>query len=320
MIINLITTIQLTRLTNAFAGVANLWLVVLWTRAQEHETAYDAFNRRPLWLLLGASVVLGVGLSMYGGSLNDVFDARRDRALAKGRPIPEGRVSPQSAALIGFVSLLASLVAAAVVGHISLLACLACATLILFFNTTARYVPSLALTSVAAIYGSHMLIVNLQMRFIWPIVLVMVHAAAVHGVAHVLERKRPRYTILTIIGATLGISLLVTALIARLGWEGPLWTQVVSPYLLTWPAAAVILFVLSSIQKSRYASGPAFAAEKLRRYGSLWMGLYGVAWLLGAGFLHEAAILGALVIMGVLWMMLVRDVGGLLERPLGYRW
>ena len=70
----------------------------------------------------------------------------------------------------------------------------------------------------------------------------------------------------------------------------------------------------------RFASSPDFAAEKLQRYGSLWIGIYGICWLLGTGLYGEAAILAALVVSAIIWMMIVRDLGAWIEQPIGYRW
>jgi len=43
-------------------------------------------------------------------------------------------------------------------------------------------------------------------------------------------------------------------------------------------------------------------------------------WLLGGGLFNEAIILGSLVIVGMLWMFLVRDLGAWIEQPIGYQW
>jgi len=89
---------------------------------------------------------------------------------------------------------------------------------------------------------------------------------------------------------------------------------------LAWPIAAVVLFIISAINKTRFASSRAFAAEKLQRYGGLWLGFYGVAWLLAGGLWTEALILAIPVTMGVLGMLIVRDLGAWIEQPVGYRW
>lgn len=321
-IISLFSTVQLTRLTNAFAGVANLWFVVLWTRSVgEAESTRVSLIEWPLWVVLGITAVLGVSVSMYAGAINDVFDARRDRVFSPGRPIPSGRISIETASLIGFISLLISVLAAISLGNTVLYICLLCTTAILFYNTMARHVPSLGLLTVSVIYGSHMLMPNLGLRFIWPILLVMVHATIVHAVVYKLLQKRPKFSWLTIVGVVLGYSVIILVLVAQTGHRGIFWDNATYPwYGFATPLAAVITFTVSSVNKIRFASSPKYAAEKLERYGSLWMGIYGVCWLLGGGRFIEAMILGLLVLLGIIWMMTVRDLGVWIEQPVGYRW
>ncbi|MFG0330979.1 MAG: UbiA family prenyltransferase [Phycisphaerales bacterium] len=320
-IVSLISTVQISRLAHAFAGVASLWFVILWVRAaQDLEPANPTLHSAPLWVLLGLAAAIGVGMSTYAGALNDVFDFRRDQTFAPSRPIPAGRVSVRSATIVGFSSLIVSMLAASTLGAASFLTCVFCASSILFYNTTARHVPSLGLLTVALIYGSHMLIVSPGMRFIWPVLLVMIHAAAVNAAVYRLEEKRPKLTVLTAIGFGIGYLLLALAVVYQAGHEGPLWRNAYEWYGLVWPAFAVTVFIYSAFSKARFASSPTFAAEKLQRYGSLWIGLYGVAWLLGGALYRESLILGLLVTLGILWMIFVRDLGAWIEQPVGYRW
>lgn len=319
-LISLLSTVQLTRLANAFAGVANLWFVILWTRATPLESGYEEMSERPLPILLGLGIILGVGISTYAGSLNDVFDARRDQVLSPTRPIPSGRISIRSAALIGFISLLLAMMTATLLGLSALKVCLICATLILVFHTTTRHLPGFSVITVAAIYASQMLMMNVGMRFIWPILLIMIHASAVYVAAHRLEGRGPKFRIWSWVGAGLGMLGLGVLMWLMCGHEGPLWEGAYSWIGLSWPLALAVLFLISSIHKTRFASSREFASEKLQRYGSLWIGLYGVAWLLGAQMFVEALILGSLVTLGVLWMLLVRDLGAWIEQPVQYRW
>lgn len=321
LLISLVSTVQLTRLAHAFAGVANLWFIILWTRAHgELERTNEYVSDAPLWVLLVLSAVLGVGMSAYAGALNDLFDIRRDQTFAPDRPIPSGRMSMRTAATIGFASLIAALLAATAFGRPAFLMCLFCSTAILVWNSTARHVPSLGLLTVAVIYGSHMLMVNLGLRFIWPVLLIMVHATAVHAAVYRLERKRPRQTILTWIGVAIGFVGLAMAVWYQTGHEDVLWEGVYAWIGLIWPGTAALLFILSAFNKVRYASSRAYAAEKLQRYGALWMGIYGVGWLIGGRLLMEALILGLLVGLGILWMVFIRDLGAWIEQPVGYRW
>lgn len=323
-VLSLLTTVQLTRAANAFAAVANLWFVVLWTHSVETEAVNPAIAGRPVWIFLLLGAVIGIGLSAYGGALNDVFDARLDQAFAPDRPIPSGRISPQSAVIIGVSSLLLAMLAAMIavgfIGVSSFFMCIACAAAILFFNALAKHIPSLRLLTIAVIHGSLMLTLSFGLRFIWPILLVMVHAVGVHAAIAWLEDKRPRATFLTVVAVVVGFGMLAIALYTQTGHEGPLWEPNYRLHGLLWPAAAVLLFIVMVANKVRFASNRALAGEKLERYGSLWMGIYGLAWLLGGGLYIPAIWLGALVTLGILWMMFVRDLGAWIDEPAGYRW
>ncbi len=321
LIVNLLSTVQLSRLTHAFAAVANLWFIILWSRevGLEHPMA-ASIAESPLWIALTLASILGVGLSTYGGALNDVFDANRDTTFAPNRPIPSGRISAQTAATIGFASLLSALLVAAVLDPTVLLVTLFCAAAILFYNAVAKYVPGIGLFTLGVVYASEMLILNLGLRFVWPIMLVVAHAMIVQAAAYRLEQKRPRLKVLTIVGMIVGFAAICVFLLWQTHEKGWLWDPAFAWYGLIWPLAAAVLFLISSVHKVRFASSPAFAAEKLQRYGSLWIGVYGICWLLGTGLYADAAILAALVGVAILWMMIVRDLGAWIEQPIGYRW
>ena len=63
LLVRLLPAFHLTRVTTAFAAVANVWFVILWTRAHaQHEAGTDAIFDRPLWLTLLASGVNALGL------------------------------------------------------------------------------------------------------------------------------------------------------------------------------------------------------------------------------------------------------------------
>lgn len=321
LIVNLLSTVQLSRLTHAFAAVANLWFIILWSRSVslEHPMA-ASIEEAPLWIALALASILGVGLSTYGGALNDFFDVNRDTTFAPNRPIPSGRITAQSAAIIGFASLLSALLVAAILDRTVLLVTLLCAAAILFYNAAAKHIPGVGLFTLGLVYASEMLILNFGLRFVWPVMLVVLHAMLVQAAVHRLEQKRPRFTALSVIGMVAGYVLICLFLLWQPGDKGWLWEPEFHWYGLAWPLAAAVLFLISSVHKVRFASSAAFAAEKLQRYGSLWIGIYGICWLLGAGLYGEALILTALVGLAIVWMMVVRDLGAWIEQPIGYRW
>lgn len=324
-LLSVLTTVQLTRAANAFAAVANVWFVVLWTHTVETEAINPIVGARPLWIFLLLGAIIGVGMSAYAGALNDVFDARQDQTFAPERPIPAGRISAQSAVLVGVSSLLGALLAAMLAAGLTSSAAtffvaVGCAAAILFFNAAAKHIPSLRLLTIALIHGSLMLAMSFGLRFIWPVALVMVHAIGVHAAIAWLEDKRPRATFLTVVGVVVGFCLMAIGLFAQTGHAGPLWEPNYTLLGLLWPGAALLLFIVTATNKVRFASSRELAAEKLERYGALWMGVYGLAWLLGGGLYAESLWLCVLVGIGILWMIFVRDIGAWIDEPAGYRW
>jgi hypothetical protein len=59
--------------------------------------------------------------------------------------------------------------------------------------------------------------------------------------------------------------------------------------------------------------------EKIQRYGSIWLSLYACAWLFGAGLTVQGAVMAALALAGIIGMIVMREVYGLVEHPVGYR-
>ncbi|MEO0717157.1 MAG: hypothetical protein AAFY58_09250, partial [Planctomycetota bacterium] len=85
------------------------------------------------------------------------------------------------------------------------------------------------------------------------------------------------------------------------------------------PGVCVLAFVLVALWKQRQIGGGPRAAEKIQRYGSLWLTLYGAAWLLSTGAKSGAAIMAGLALVGFMGMTTLRELYGLLEEPIGYR-
>src|SRR5688572_1337303 len=91
-----LTLAQLLRLPNVFTAVADVMMGYLVTHGQ--------FRHDGVLPLLVAS---SCGLYLAGMVLNDVFDRERDARERPERPIPSGRVSVSSAALLGALLLAA---------------------------------------------------------------------------------------------------------------------------------------------------------------------------------------------------------------------
>ncbi|MCC7387638.1 MAG: hypothetical protein IT431_02610 [Phycisphaerales bacterium] len=319
--------LHLTRVTTAFAAVANVWFVILWSVRNPAEAPSHSLDPHPLPLLLLGGTASALGLYSYGACLNDLLDVRRDRALRPERPLPSGRITTETAAITVAVSLLLSVLGAAVFGIPSVLLTLALAAGILFFNAAARFVPGVGLVVLGLLYAGHMLVPNLGLRFLWPVWLVMSHSLLVAAVTHVLARKVPPLSTRAVFLAVLGW-LSWSILILGVGWmrsgeadQGfrAAWPAWVPPTAALGPAVLAVAFVFLAARRIRqFGFGPR-AADKIYRYGSLWLTLYAVGWMLGSGFPREAAVLGILAAVGFLTMTTLRELYGLAEQPVGYR-
>ena len=97
------------------------------------------------------------------------------------------------------------------------------------------------------------------------------------------------------------------------------WPSWVTPTAAIGPAVLGLAFLFLAVRRTRqFGFGPR-AADKIYRYGSLWLTLYAVAWMLGAARVREAMLLGVLAVVGFLTMTTLRELYGLAEQPVGYR-
>ncbi|MDX2115871.1 MAG: UbiA family prenyltransferase [Planctomycetota bacterium] len=322
MLTRLGAVLQLTRVTTAFAAVGNVWFIILWTRANEQELLFapPLFQEDPLWLLLTGGAIYAVALFAFATALNDTLDVRRDRLLNPERPLAAGRLSLDTAVTLVAATLLIAVLGSTLLGQAAVLMCLFTIAGVLFHNAAAKYVPAVGLVSLGLVYGAHMMTANCYLVFVWPVVLVMTHALLLGAVTHALARKRPALTRRMILVAGLGWAFWCGVLIyvGKLR-AGTFWPEWVSPMAMLAPVLLAVCFAAFAWNKARSTRDPARAADKLRRYGAFWVTLYGVGWMLGQGRLREAALLGALTIVGLLGMTVLRELYGLIEHPIGYR-
>ena len=316
----MLTAIQLTRVSMAFGAVADLWLVVLITR-DAPEYAYLPAARLPFAgvLLVGAAVAMG--LFAFGAALNDLLDARHDRAFSPQRPIPAGRVRSGQAAVVTLGALLVAMVAASAFGTAGILLTALVAAGILFYDAVGKHLPAMGLLVIGLAHGVHMLIPNHELTFTLPVWLAATHAIAVATALHLLEDKRPALTPRAIAGLTLGWLASSILLLGRGWWqagEGGFWPASLSAGGLVWPLLAVAAFVWLVRRKTKGLPA-ASAAEKLRRYGSLWTCLYAVAWLLALGQVRAALGFAAFGACGIAAMIAIRELTALANRPVAYR-
>lgn len=317
--LRILTAVQLTRLTMAYGAIADIWLVILLTRADPAFADLPA-STMPLWAALAAGLVVAVGLFTFGASLNDVLDARHDRAFSPDRPIPAGRIRPHQAAIVTSVCLASATIAATVFGPPAVVT-LALVTLgIAFYNGFAKHVPALAFVTIGLLHAAHMAIPNHRFGFTLPIWLSMSHAIVIAMLVHRWEEKRPTISPLALAVTMLGW-MFWSAIVLTWGWwhtkgSWPLETAIWPGVL--WPVGTILAFAVVARVKTRGQSGPV-ASEKLRRYGAMWQSLYAVAWLAAMGLWKHALMLGGVAAGGFLVMTAIKEIRSLLAMPVHYR-
>lgn len=318
--------LQLTRFATALAAVGNVWLVILWTRGNPEERAAlpaDApLRTAPLALLLLGGAVAAVGLYAFTLGLNDIIDRRRDRALGTDRPIPAGRLGLDAATIIIALALCAAVLGASIFGTAAVRLTVLVAIAALAFNVAGKFVPAAGPLLLGLIFAGHMVIPNIALRFVWPVVVVLTHALAVEWAAWVVGRRSPAISRRAVAAITLGW-LLWTSVILLIGSANASglarWPRPPNPASALLIAALAVAFVIYMTHKVRKTGPGPRAAEKLRRYGALWLVLYAVAWSLTEGLVAATFILAGLGVAGVVLMTIAREAYHLAHQPLGYR-
>ncbi|GJM17791.1 MAG: hypothetical protein DHS20C14_00040 [Phycisphaeraceae bacterium] len=314
--------LQLTRVTAAFAAVANVWFVILWTWANPNEGHYQTLSDKKLWLLLLGGACAAIGLSAFGAALNDFLDANRDRALGLDRPLAVGSASPELALSAVAGTLIFAALGATAFGMPAVIVTLLLAALIIAFNTAARFVPGVGFVVLGVIYAVQMMVPNLWLEFLAPVWLVMTHAIVVAGLTHWLARKSPTISRRAVVVGVLGWAMCSLVLLAvafrHAGSAGvwPAWVPLTAP---VFPGVLVVAFAFLAIRRISSLGSGVRSAEKIRRYGALWMPLYACAWLFGSGHFDYAALMGAVALAGFLGMTALREAYTMLEHPVGYR-
>ena len=130
--------LQLLRLPTVFTAMADIIAgFVLTHRFLYGPLASESAPFNVGWHEPGKFVGLLIASSclyLAGMVLNDLFDVKQDREERPNRPIPSGRVSVRSAAILGFGLMAVGIVVAALVGRISLQVALVLAFAILSYD------------------------------------------------------------------------------------------------------------------------------------------------------------------------------------------
>ena len=217
-------------------------------------------------------------------------------------------------------SLIVAVLGATAFGTLAVLLTLLVALAILVFNVLGKFVPGFGMVLLGVIYAGHMLTPNVHARFLIPVWLVMTHALVLAGLTHRLARRSPPISRRAFVFALIGWAG-VSGALAMLMWAraGTLWPEWVSATAWVGPAVLAGLFVAMVVRRVRTLGVGPRAAEKVSRYGSLWLALYACAWLMGAGQLRAMAVMGVLAGAGFLGMTMLRELYALGEHPVGYR-
>lgn len=322
MLAQFASLLHLSRLTMALSVVGNGWFVVLWSRAEAAagRAAMPEALRAGQWGPLLAASAVAFGLYALGAALNDILDLRRDRALHADRPIASGQLGMEPAIWLVVGTTALAVLGATHFGPTAVMLVLVLQLGILAYNAAARFVPALGILILACIHAGHMLVPNSAHAWAWAVWTVMTHATAVAIAVHIVGRKNPALSARARVVLVVGWLALSAVLIAWGGrGERVLWPKGLAPLAAVLPLALGAVFAAWGVWSVRRHGMGSRSAEKLARYGALWMPVYGVGWLLGAGHTGEAWLLAGLVLVASAGVALARELAGLLAEPVGYR-
>ena len=314
--------LQLTRVTGAFSAVANVWFVIVWTRAFDQEPGTRQIDQRSIWFLLAGGAVAALGLYAFGAALNDILDAKRDRTLRPNRPLASERISEEIAMSVVVGTLVCAILGSLVLGAEAVTLTSIAAIGITIYNVAGKFVPAIGLPVLALVYAGHMLAPNHALVFTLPVWLVMTHAMVVGGLAHTMEHRVPRLSSRAVLFAVAGWAGCSAVLLAHGSAQSEgvgIWPNWVPVQALVWVGATAGAFTLVCYRRIRRLGFNARSGEKVRRYGTLWPAVYACAWLVGAGKLAEAWPLIALLAVGVLGMTILREAYAMVEEPIEFR-
>lgn len=305
----LFAALQLTRIALVFTAISNAWVVVLLSAAfGEKVRVTEAYADLPLWVLLLCTAGVAAGLYSFGMALNDVLDARRDRAFAPERPLPSGQLSMPTAVAVTVGALLIAVAAAIPLGRMSTLLCLVTAGLILFYNALAKHVPGVGVLSLGLIRAVHMLIANPALLYLWPVWLTLTHVVGISAAGYTLERKRPLMSP-TALWLIVGGWVFVT--VVMLAWMTQREAPFVAGALWLGPLLAATAFGVLMVPTLGRAPDGRAAGGLLVKRGLLWLIVYDAAWLVSAGLWWQAGLIALLGFAAVGGMTVMRHLKAL---------
>lgn len=317
-----LTAFQLTRVTLVFGAIGDIWFTILYTRSDDRYNYMPVFDELSLFWALVAGAFVSIGLFAFATSLNDLLDLRHDTAFSPQRPLPAGRIRSSQVVVITTSALLVAMAAAVPFGTQGLMLAVFTAAAILFYNAAAKHVPAVGLLLAGLIHASQMMIVNVQLAFTLPVWLVFTHSMVIASLVYRYEQKRPLIIGRTLIAVWIGWlawSIVILGLGASKGAAAGFLPESMGMDTIVFPILAVIGFVILAWRKTMGTESSA-AAEKLKRYGSMWQSIYAAAWLAGVGLWTEAFGMALFAFVGFAIMTVLKEVNGLGSSPVGYRY
>ncbi|QNN21388.1 hypothetical protein HED60_03575 [Planctomycetales bacterium ZRK34] len=299
--------LQVTRLAMVFTAIADIWVIALLSLAhRETWRVTPTLETIHPGVLLAATAAVAGGLYVFGMTLNDVMDARRDRLFAPTRPIPSRRISLAAATTIAVGALLVAIAASIPLGAMSTMLCLITAGLILFYNGLGKHLGAIGIVTLGLIRSVNMLIANPSLGYMWPVWLTMTHVTGLSAAGHRLEGKRPQLR---------GAQIWITAI----GWAFVtvvmmLWMHRHNtsppdrPWMWVGPVVAMLVFTVIGIITQRSAPTEPAAGALLIKRGLLWLIIYDAAWLASDGLWWQTAAVGALLPAAWAMMHLTRHL------------
>ncbi len=177
------------------------------------------------WATTPLALAAGTCLYLYGMSLNDLVDFRRDSAAAPARPLPSGTLSLTSARSIVSVLAIGALAfgttyALALHSWTSFAFLLATFATITFYNFVGKYLVSIGILSLGLARGLHAAFAG-AFAAPWHAVALFLYVTYASDRGYVIEGKRPALTAIHRFVTIVGIAAVLAAAWSTLRHQWP---------------------------------------------------------------------------------------------------
>jgi hypothetical protein len=295
------SVLQVTRLATATSAVADIWLVALWSRLVERRLpgGIEALSELLLWC-----AGVGVGMYVFGSTLNDVLDARRDRLFSPHRPIPARHISQAHTLVISLCALLLAIFCAMPLGTRSMTTCLICAALIVFYNAIGKHLPAIGVLTLALIRAANMLIADPGIDFLWPVWLNMTHVMFTAALAYRLGRKRPYLAPQELWALSAGWVFWTLLMIFWMSDRSAGRQDM--PWLWMGPIVSGLIALPLGVWLLQRAPNDRTAASWIGHAAVVWLIVYDGSWFVTSGLWWAAAMMGWLLVITLIGLWLTR--------------